>query len=54
MSQTIETLWSLDVSIPLFHMVNAILRGHDCDARAESRAHCSNLSTLAVHAIDSP
>jgi hypothetical protein len=35
MSQTIETLWSLDVSIPLFHMVNAILRGKRCDVRRE-------------------
>lgn len=25
MSHTIETLWSLDVSIPLFHMINTIL-----------------------------
>ncbi len=33
MSQTIETLWTLDVSIPLFHMVNAILRGERCDVR---------------------
>jgi len=38
MSQTIETLWSLDVSIPLFHMVNAILRGHACDPPAEIAA----------------
>jgi glycerol-3-phosphate dehydrogenase (NAD(P)+) len=35
MSQTIETLWALDVSIPLFHMVNAILRGRRCDLRRE-------------------
>ena len=35
MSQTIETLWALDVSIPLFHMVNAILRGERCDPRKE-------------------
>ncbi len=35
MSQTIETLWSLDVSIPLIHLVNAILRGKTCDIRAE-------------------
>ena len=35
MSQTIETLWALDVSIPLFHMVNAILRGRRCDLRSE-------------------
>src|SRR3990170_4936994 len=35
MSQTIETLWALDVSIPLFHMVNAILRGRHCDLRRE-------------------
>lgn len=35
MSQTIETLWSLDVSIPLIHLVNAILRGQTCDIRKE-------------------
>jgi len=35
MSQTIETLWSLDVSIPLIHMVNAVLRGKRCDVRQE-------------------
>lgn len=35
MSKTIETLWALDVSIPLFHMVNAILRGKRCDLRKE-------------------
>lgn len=35
MSQTIETLWALDVSIPLFHTVNAILRGQDVDIRRE-------------------
>ena len=35
MSQTIETLWSLDVSIPLIHLVNAILRGKSCDIRQE-------------------
>jgi len=35
MSQTIETLWSLDVSIPLIHMVHAILRGRRCDVRQE-------------------
>ena len=35
MSQTIETLWALDVSIPLFHTVNAILRGRDVDIRRE-------------------
>ena len=35
MSQTIETLWSLDVSIPLIHMVNAILGGERRDIRKE-------------------
>jgi len=35
MSQTIETLWSLDVSIPLFHSVNAILGGQVRDVRTE-------------------
>lgn len=35
MSRTIETLWSLDVSIPLFHSVNAILRGDVADVRKE-------------------
>lgn len=35
MSQTIETLWSLDVSIPLIHMVNGILLGKKCDIRKE-------------------
>ncbi len=38
MSRTIETLWSLDVSIPLFHLVNAMLRGETRDARAEITA----------------
>ena len=38
MSQTIETLWALDVSIPLFHTVNAILRGGDVDVRLELTA----------------
>jgi len=38
MSQTIETLWALDVSIPLFHTVNAILRGGDVDVRRELTA----------------
>jgi len=38
MSQTIETLWALDVSIPLFHKVNAILRGKSCDPRKEFAA----------------
>ena len=33
MSQTIETLWSLDVSIPLFHTVNGILNGERADIR---------------------
>jgi glycerol-3-phosphate dehydrogenase (NAD(P)+) len=35
MARTIETLWSLDVSIPLFHSVNAILSGQSCDIRKE-------------------
>jgi glycerol-3-phosphate dehydrogenase (NAD(P)+) len=35
MSQTIETLWSLDVSIPLIHMTNRILQGNRTDIRAE-------------------
>jgi glycerol-3-phosphate dehydrogenase (NAD(P)+) len=35
MSQTIETLWSLDVSIPLIHMVNGILLGTGKNIRAE-------------------
>ena len=35
MSQTIETLWALDVSIPLIHMVNGILHGKRRDIRAE-------------------
>ncbi len=35
MSKTIETLWSLDVSIPLFHMVNAIVQGEPVDVRTE-------------------
>ncbi len=35
MSKTIETLWSLDVSIPLFHMVNGILLGRKKDIYAE-------------------
>ncbi len=38
MSKTIETLWALDVSIPLFHLVNAILRGRSCDLRKEIAA----------------
>lgn len=38
MSRTIETLWSLDVSIPLIHMVNRIVRGEPCDLRAEFRS----------------
>lgn len=33
MSQTIETLWSLDVSIPLVHFVNAAIRGRIKDVR---------------------
>jgi len=35
MSQTIETLWALDVSIPLFHMVNGILQGRSANIRQE-------------------
>ena len=35
MSKTIETLWALDVSIPLFHMVNRILLVDGQDIRAE-------------------
>jgi len=35
MSKTIQTLWALDVSIPLFHMVNAILSGESRDIRGE-------------------
>ena len=35
MSQTIETLWALDVSIPLFHMVNGILQGRAGDIQQE-------------------
>ena len=35
MSQTIETLWSLDVSIPLFHMVNRIVGGERDDIRRQ-------------------
>ncbi len=35
MSKTIETLWSLDVSIPLFHMVNGIVQGEPLDVRTE-------------------
>jgi glycerol-3-phosphate dehydrogenase (NAD(P)+) len=35
MSQTIETLWSLDVSIPLIHMVNRVLLGKSKDIRKE-------------------
>jgi glycerol-3-phosphate dehydrogenase (NAD(P)+) len=35
MSQTIETLWSLDVSIPLIHMVNRVLLGESKDTRQE-------------------
>jgi glycerol-3-phosphate dehydrogenase (NAD(P)+) len=34
-SQTIETLWALDVSIPLFHMVNGILQGRAVDIQQE-------------------
>ena len=35
MSRTIETLWALDVSIPLFHMVNAVVLGECTDVRKE-------------------
>jgi glycerol-3-phosphate dehydrogenase (NAD(P)+) len=35
MSRTIETLWSLDVSIPLIHMVNGILLGTSKNIRGE-------------------
>ena len=35
MSQTIETLWALDVSIPLIHMVNKVLLGHSNDIGEE-------------------
>jgi glycerol-3-phosphate dehydrogenase (NAD(P)+) len=35
MSKTIETLWSLDVSIPLFHMVHDILSGRTPEVRRE-------------------
>ena len=35
MSQTIETLWALEVSIPLFHMVNGILQGRKTDIAQE-------------------
>jgi len=35
MAQTIETLWALDVSIPLFHTVNAIVQGDGADARRQ-------------------
>ena len=38
MSQTIETLWALDVSIPLFHMINATLQGNHGDLREELAA----------------
>lgn len=43
MSQTIETLWSLDVSIPLIHMVNGILRVGKKDIRRELTSLISNL-----------
>jgi len=35
MSQAIETLWALDVSIPLIHMVNRVLLGQSKDIREE-------------------
>jgi glycerol-3-phosphate dehydrogenase (NAD(P)+) len=43
MSQTIETLWALDVSIPLFHRVNGILQGRDRDRRAALEAVITSL-----------
>jgi len=43
MSQTIETLWSLDVSIPLIHLVNAILQGRRQDIRGELSALITRL-----------
>lgn len=33
MSLTVETLWSLDVSIPLFHFVNGVINGRCDDIR---------------------
>lgn len=43
MSHTIETLWTLDVSIPLFHMVNTILH---CD---EAQGAAASESALRSH-----
>lgn len=43
MSRTIETLWALNVSIPLVHMVNAVLRGERSDLRAELTALIARL-----------
>ena len=37
MSKTIEMLWSLDVSIPLIHMLNSIILGKSCDINEEFR-----------------
>jgi glycerol-3-phosphate dehydrogenase (NAD(P)+) len=38
MSQTIETLWSLDVSIPLIHMVNRVLLSENKDIHQELKS----------------
>ncbi len=35
MSRTIETLWTLDVSIPFIHLVNAVVLGKCRDVRQE-------------------
>ena len=35
MSRTIETLWALNVSIPLFHMVDGIVQGEHNDIRRQ-------------------
>lgn len=43
MAKTIDTLWSLDVSIPLFHLVNRILAGECDDIRAELGAIISRM-----------
>lgn len=42
MSHTIETLWSLDVSIPLFHMVNTILQSEGATDRPTGAAALRN------------
>lgn len=45
MSQkTIETLWSLNVSIPLINMVNSVLLGKCQDISSELRAIIFNIS----------